>query len=96
MPWPGEVPSTIQVFAGWDFSGMTVEEVYAFNGITNPLSEEEIQRNLPPEQLADRQTVALAVLQPEEYARRYPVVKTPAQLANAEFEIIRDCERSKL
>jgi hypothetical protein len=82
-PWPED---PVDVFLGWDFSEMTVESQAAFEGIMNPLTDEEIEKTLTPDQLQSRQHAIFAITRPEEYAKVHPIQRTPAEQARMEFQ----------
>jgi hypothetical protein len=81
-----EAPDPVDVFLGWDFSGMSDEECQAALGILYPVSQAEIEKALTPEQREERERVSLSIMNPEQYAKTYPVNLTPEQAAERDFQ----------
>lgn len=62
--WPGHPPELFDLFVGWDYFGMTEDEVSAHLGISHPLTNAEIEAKLSPQEKIARDNAMQSLANP--------------------------------
>jgi hypothetical protein len=90
--WAPEAPAMVQVVVAWDWTGISIEEQEAIESILNPMTNEELERTLLPEQIEQRHRAAFVFCHPEQHLLFYPQNQTPEQVQAQQFAIWAICQ----